>query len=181
MLTFHWIKCLNDRGLPLVLDSISLISGRIVKWQMESLAYLLAYSNEVPIPSDDWRVHFASEQITNEPFIVASEMEEKEPDDSKENVLSTSKASNRKESAVIKTVTINEPEKSNDQAEQVKSPEKQDEKEENPPKDEEKEEKKEDPDQTETNFYEESTFKIESHAVSAMSRLSEHVICEHNV
>jgi hypothetical protein len=110
-------------------------------------------------------------------------MEEKESDNLKDNLrdnaLSQSKASNRKESAVIKTVTINEPEKSIEQPEQVeevKSPNQQVENEKNPSKDEEKESKKEEADQTEANFYEESTFKIESQAVSAMSRLSEHVI-----
>lgn len=69
MLTIHWVKCLNDRGLPLVLDSLNLIKGRVVKWQMESLTHLLTSSNDVSIPSDDWRVHFASDQITNDLFI----------------------------------------------------------------------------------------------------------------
>ena len=72
MLTVNWVKCLNDRGLPLVLDSINLIKGRVIKWQMESLNHLLAGSNEVSIPSDDWRVHFAPDQITNELFINAN-------------------------------------------------------------------------------------------------------------
>ncbi len=69
MLTINWVKCLNDRGLPLVLDSLNLIKGRVVKWQMESLAHLLAASNEVSIPSDEWRVHFASDQVSNGLFI----------------------------------------------------------------------------------------------------------------
>lgn len=69
MLTAAWVKCLNDRGLPLVLDSISLINGRTVKWQMNSLSHLLVYSSDISIPGEDWRVHFASEQVLNEPFI----------------------------------------------------------------------------------------------------------------
>ena len=69
MLTSHWIKCLSDRGLPLVLDSLSLIKGRIIKCQMESLSHLLAHSVNISIPGDDWKVHFASEQFSEEPFI----------------------------------------------------------------------------------------------------------------
>lgn len=69
MLTMHWIKCLSDRGLPLVMDSLSNINGRIVTWQMESLSYLLPKCREISIPNDDWRVHFASDHIINEPFI----------------------------------------------------------------------------------------------------------------
>lgn len=69
MLTSHWVKCLHDRGLPLVLDSISSIKGRVAKWQMPSLSYLLAFSGDVSVPGDEWRVHFASEQVVNEPFI----------------------------------------------------------------------------------------------------------------
>jgi dynein heavy chain len=65
MLTIHWVKCLNDRGLPLVLDSLSLIKGRVVKWQMESLAHLLAYSSDLAIPGEDWKVHFASESVAD--------------------------------------------------------------------------------------------------------------------
>ena len=69
MLTVNWVKCLNDRGLPLVLDSLSLIKGRVIKWQMESLSHLLSNSNEISIPSEEWRVHFASDQINNDLFI----------------------------------------------------------------------------------------------------------------
>ena len=69
MLTNHWVKCLHDRGLPLVLDSLNSIKGRVVKWQMESLSHLLSYASDVPLPGDDWKVHFASEQIVDEPFI----------------------------------------------------------------------------------------------------------------
>lgn len=69
MLTTFWVKCLNDRGLPLVLDSISLIKGRVVKWQMDTLSHLLAYAGDISIPGEDWKVNFASEQILNEPFI----------------------------------------------------------------------------------------------------------------
>lgn len=72
MLTTHWIKCLNDRGLPLVLDTLSLIRGRVVKWQMESLGHLLAYSSDVAIPGEDWRVHFAPENVANDTFISGS-------------------------------------------------------------------------------------------------------------
>ena len=69
MLTMHWVKCLQDRGLPLVLDSLNSIKGRVVKYQMESLSNLLHNSSDVPLPGDDWKVHFASEQIVDEPFI----------------------------------------------------------------------------------------------------------------
>ena len=72
MLTTHWIKCLSDRGLPLVLDSLSLIKGRIIKCQMESLSHLLIHSSNINIPGDDWKVHFASEQFSEEPFICKS-------------------------------------------------------------------------------------------------------------
>ena len=64
MLTTHWVKCLNDRGLPLVIDALSLIKGRVVKWQMDSLAHLLSYSNDVAVPGEDWKVHFASESVS---------------------------------------------------------------------------------------------------------------------
>jgi hypothetical protein len=63
MLTVHWIKCLNDRGLPLVLDSISPIKGRVVKWQMEPLSHLLIFASGINIPGEDWKVHFASESV----------------------------------------------------------------------------------------------------------------------
>jgi len=69
MLTISWVKCLNDRGLPLVLDSLSLIKGRVIKWQMESLTHLLSNSSEISIPSEEWRVHFATDQINNDLFI----------------------------------------------------------------------------------------------------------------
>ena len=69
MLTMHWVKCLRDRGLPLVLDSLSHVSGRIITWQMDSLLHLLSQSRDISIPNDDWKVHFASDQITHEPFI----------------------------------------------------------------------------------------------------------------
>ena len=69
MLTSVWVKCLSDRGLPLVIDSLNLIKGRVVKWQMESLAHLLPFSANVSIPGEEWKVHFASDQLTNEPFI----------------------------------------------------------------------------------------------------------------
>jgi hypothetical protein len=72
MLTMHWIKCLRDRGLSLVLDSLSNVNGRIVTWQMESLLHLLSKSRDIVIPNDDWKVHFASDQIINEPFIGLS-------------------------------------------------------------------------------------------------------------
>ena len=65
----HWVKCLRDRGLPLVLDSLSHVSGRIITWQMDSLLHLLSQSRDISIPNDDWKVHFASDQITHEPFI----------------------------------------------------------------------------------------------------------------
>jgi dynein heavy chain len=69
MLTNNWIKCLNDRGLPLVLDSLNLVKGRVVKWQMDSLTHLLANSSVITIPGEEWRVHFASEKIENQLFI----------------------------------------------------------------------------------------------------------------
>jgi hypothetical protein len=69
MLTVGWPKCLLDRGLPFVLDSLSPLKGRTIKWQMDSLSHLLVYATQVPIPSNEWRVHFASEQVATEPFI----------------------------------------------------------------------------------------------------------------
>jgi hypothetical protein len=73
MLTIHWMKCLNERGLPLLLDSISLINGRTIKWRMDNLEDLMKYSSEVSLPGDDWRVKFASEEIENEPFIMSGD------------------------------------------------------------------------------------------------------------
>lgn len=52
MLTNNWIKCLQDRGLPLVLDYLNLIKGRVVKWQMDSLAHLLSNSHIINIPGE---------------------------------------------------------------------------------------------------------------------------------
>ncbi len=69
MLTNNWIKCLNDRGLPLVLDQLNLIKGRVVKWQMDSLSYLLSNAHLIGIPGEDWKVHFASDQIDNQLFM----------------------------------------------------------------------------------------------------------------
>ncbi len=77
MLTGYWIKCLNDRGLPFVLDSISLIKGRTIKWQMESLSHLLPYANEINIPNGDgWVLNFVSDVNPNEPFIGSATTEE---------------------------------------------------------------------------------------------------------
>ena len=69
MLTLHWIKALRDRGLPLVIDTLSNLKGRIITWQLDSLSNLLLNSRDIPIPGEDWKVHFASDQITYEPFI----------------------------------------------------------------------------------------------------------------
>ena len=69
MLTNNWIKCLNDRGLPLVLDQLNLIKGRVVKWQMDSLSHLLSNAHIIGIPGEDWKVHFASDQIDNQLFM----------------------------------------------------------------------------------------------------------------
>lgn len=96
MLTINWVKCLNDRGLPLVLDSINLIKGRVVKWQMDSLTHLLGGSHDVSIPSDDWRVHFAPDQITTELFISnqndkLNESKLKQPNSSKQNLQNIDK------------------------------------------------------------------------------------------
>ncbi len=69
MLTNNWIKCLHDRGLPLVLDALDLVRGRVVKWQMDSLAHLVANSSMVAIPGEDWKIHFVSEQIDEQLFM----------------------------------------------------------------------------------------------------------------
>ena len=118
MLTNNWIKCLNDRGLPLVLDSINLIKGRIVKWQMESLVHLLANSNIVPIPGDDWKVHFASDQIDNQLFMgnasqsdVALDKPNSLTDSKNKPFTSESKPLIDDNTSNSKMVTINEPER----------------------------------------------------------------------
>jgi hypothetical protein len=72
MLTMHWVKCLRDRGLPLVFDNLSNLKGRIITWQLETLSNLLLNSKDIEIPGEDWKVHFASDQIKQEPFIGIS-------------------------------------------------------------------------------------------------------------
>ena len=61
MLTVSWMKCLRERGLPLVFDSISPIRGRVVKWKMASLAHFLAHTNEIYVPDDDcWQLQLGA-------------------------------------------------------------------------------------------------------------------------
>jgi hypothetical protein len=201
MLTNHWIKCLADRGLPLVLDSLNLIKGRIVKWQMDSLSHLLVYANEVTIPGEDWKVHFASEENLNDTFIVPTNSDTEEeinqkttqpplplpqqqpqanivPQEAELPVIEESGELKlqSKASSSEKTVKIAEPEKESMEKTQENSLENM-----------------ENPSQTldmagtmhdQSNFKstsvnnnhmftEESTIKIESHAVSALSHLSE--------
>lgn len=124
MLTNNWIKCLNDRGLPLVLDSINLIKGRVVKWQMESLVHLLANSNIVPIPGDDWKVHFASDQIDNQLFMgnasqsdVALDKPNSQTDSKNKQFTSESRPIlTDNTDSIGKTVTINEPNRKSPQS-----------------------------------------------------------------
>ena len=96
MLTGYWIKCLNDRGLPLVLDSISLIKGRTIKWQMESLSHLLPYANEINVPNGDgWVLNFASDVNPNEPFIGSATTEESVINKNKEGGVGVGDITNR--------------------------------------------------------------------------------------
>ena len=37
MLTVHWPNCLRERGVPLVIDSIDELKGRVVDWQIAGL------------------------------------------------------------------------------------------------------------------------------------------------
>ena len=215
MLTNHWVKCLCDRGLPLVLDSLNLIKGRIVKWQMDSLAHLLTYANDVSIPGEDWKVHFASEENLNDTFIVPTNSDTEE--DTKA-ILQTSAGeqeaeltvieekseskTNSKPSSYEKVVKIVEPNKENPETEisQPKSspprsaePDINQDKQNDTIDDATKPEMPQNAEQEQTHiknvssaninntnantnpqlFNEESTIKIESHAMSALSHLSE--------
>ena len=38
MLTVHWIKAIQDRGLTIVFDQISSVKGRIINWQLNPLS-----------------------------------------------------------------------------------------------------------------------------------------------
>jgi hypothetical protein len=199
MLTNHWIKCLADRGLPLVLDSLNLIKGRIVKWQMDSLSHLLVYANEVTIPGEDWKVHFASEENLNDTFIVPTNSDTEEEINQKithpppppppqqqpqanfvpqETELPVIEESSElklqsKASSSEKTVKIAEPEKESMEKTQENSLENM----ENPNQTLELAADQSNFKSTSLNnnhmFTEESTIKIESHAVSALSHLSE--------
>lgn len=200
MLTNHWIKCLADRGLPLVLDSLNLIKGRIVKWQMDSLSHLLVYANEVSIPGEDWKVHFASEENLNDTFIVptnsdteeeinqkAAQSQPPQPPQPSQTIVAAQETElpvieensesklQSKASSSDKTVKIAEPEKEN----MEKAPETSAE---NTEKQNETLDSAGNQDQGNLRntslinnqmFTEESTIKIESHAMSALSHLSE--------
>ena len=200
MLTNHWIKCLADRGLPLVLDSLNLIKGRIVKWQMDSLSHLLVYANEVSIPGEDWKVHFASEENLNDTFIVptnsdteeeinqkAAQSQPPQPPQPSQTIVAAQETElpvieensesklQSKASSSDKTVKITEPEKENTE----KAPETSAE---NAEKQNETLDSAGNQDQGNLRntslinnqmFTEESTIKIESHAMSALSHLSE--------
>ena len=37
MLTVHWPNCLRERGVPLVIDSIDELKGRVVDWAIEGM------------------------------------------------------------------------------------------------------------------------------------------------
>lgn len=60
MLTMHWIKCLRDRGLPLVLDYLSNLRGRVITWQMNGISNMALVTKNVHINGDDWKVNFDS-------------------------------------------------------------------------------------------------------------------------
>ncbi|CAF0814108.1 unnamed protein product [Brachionus calyciflorus] len=152
MLTSIWVKCLSDRGLPLVIDSLNLIKGRVVKWQMDCLSHLLTFSADVSIPGEEWKVHFASDQITNEPFIVpSSEMNDKKDD--KKTQEEEARAVLTDKDPSTKTVKIVDQEIPNVESEMVDSDNKI---------------------QNE-GLNEDSVIKIENHAISAMSRLSQQI------
>jgi len=37
MLTVHWPNCLRERGIPLVIDSIDGLKGRVIDWSIDFL------------------------------------------------------------------------------------------------------------------------------------------------
>ena len=180
MLTNNWIKCLNDRGMPLVLDSLNLIKGRVIKWQMESLTYLLANSSIVTIPGDDWKVHFASEQIDNNLFIGGTSQSElltdkQDETDSKIKQFINDSSKTNEDAAnnvnsFIKTVKISEPEHGKVGVQRISSA---------PNRSEdiytdEKQMNLDDKIQA-ASFFEESMLRIDGNVLSQMSRLSEQV------
>jgi hypothetical protein len=68
MLTMHWIKCLRDRGFPLVLDYLSNLRGRIVTWQKDGMSNMILITKNVLLNGDDWRVNFESNPIETDQF-----------------------------------------------------------------------------------------------------------------
>jgi hypothetical protein len=182
MLTNNWIKCLNDRGLPLVLDQLNLIKGRVVKWQMDSLSYLLSNAHIIGIPGEDWKVHFASDQIDNQLFMgqtSASDLFLDKPlsEDSSNQESKTAKinAPNRTPELVVTSQsTVSKPKSSREEVALKECSEMMD-----PELTETIQENNEPNDQNkaanETIFIEESMLKIDGQNFSTMSRLSEQV------
>ena len=146
---------------------------------MESLSYLLANSSIVTIPGDDWKVHFASEQIDNNLFIGGTSQSEllidkQDETDSKIKQFINDSSKTNDDSATtansfIKTVKISEPEHGKGNVQRISSA----------PKSQEifadeKQMNLDDKIQA-ASFFEESMLRIDGNVLSQMSRLSEQV------